>query len=373
MRALLATLLLAAGFAAGTFAADVPAKPARAFHYIHDQAPEIPWSMHVVKVQLRNPDLEIHTALGRKDGIAMNVVSEIAKSIPPALGQPVAAINGDFYQNSDHYQGRPRDLQICHGELVSAPSGHACLWLDTQGTAHMTNFQSRLRMVWPGGYSVPIGLNEERTSDSAVLYTSLVGNSTHAPAGLALILERGSSTHWLPLAAGETYTPRVREISTDPDTPLSPDILVVSLGQRLVSKAPAIVPGMSLQIITETSPNLPGVTTAIGGGPTLVRDGQVMEWTGLQARQPRSAVGWNHDFLFLVEVDGRQGQLSLGMSFPELAAYMVKLGCTDAINLDGGGSSTLWVLGNVINSPSEGRERAAANAIVVIEKNRRKP
>lgn len=357
----------------GAADANAPAaKPARGYAYVHDQAPEIPWSMHVVKVQLRHPDLEIHSALGRRDGFAMAVVSEIARTIPPAVGTPVAAINGDFYHNSDHYRGRPRDLQICRGELVSSPSGHACFWLDPDGNPHMTNLQSRLRVVWPGGFSVPIGLNEERNSDSAVLYTAAVGNTTHAPAGLALVLERGSSSRWLPLAAGETYSARVRESSEDPDTPVTADTMVVSFGPRLVQKLPAVLPGMTLQVITETFPNLTGVTTAIGGGPTLARNGQAMEWTGLQARQPRSALGFNRDTLFLVEVDGRQGNLSLGMSFPELAAYMLKLGCTDALNLDGGGSATLWVLGNVMNSPSEGRERPAANGLVVVEKPRHK-
>ena len=54
------------------------------------------------------------------------------------------------------------------------------------------------------------------------------------------------------------------------------------------------------------------------------------------------------------------------MTFPELAAYLVKLGCTEAINLDGGGSATLWVYGNIMNSPSEGRPRPAANALVIL-------
>jgi exopolysaccharide biosynthesis protein len=56
------------------------------------------------------------------------------------------------------------------------------------------------------------------------------------------------------------------------------------------------------------------------------------------------------------------------MTFPELAAYMIKLGCEEAINFDGGGSATMWVLGNVMNSPSEGQERPGANALVLVRK-----
>ena len=69
--------------------------------------------------------------------------------------------------------------------------------------------------------------------------------------------------------------------------------------------------------------------------------------------------------MFLVQVDGRQSDLSVGMTFPELADYLVKLGCQNAVNLDGGGSATLWALGQVVNSPSEGQQRPGANSLVV--------
>jgi exopolysaccharide biosynthesis protein len=94
-----------------------------------------------------------------------------------------------------------------------------------------------------------------------------------------------------------------------------------------------------------------------------------MHWSGfLHMRHPRSALGWNKDYIFLVEVDGRQSNISLGMTFPELADYLIKLGCSEAMNLDGGGSATLWALGSVRNSPSEGDERPSANALVVVRK-----
>ena len=56
------------------------------------------------------------------------------------------------------------------------------------------------------------------------------------------------------------------------------------------------------------------------------------------------------------------------MTFAELADYMIKLGCEEAMNLDGGGSATLWFFGQVVNSPSQGDERGMANALVLIQK-----
>ena len=60
------------------------------------------------------------------------------------------------------------------------------------------------------------------------------------------------------------------------------------------------------------------------------------------------------------------------MKLDELADLLIKdYGVYNALNLDGGGSATLWVLGNVINSPSEGYERPSANALVLVQKPQR--
>jgi exopolysaccharide biosynthesis protein len=123
-------------------------------------------------------------------------------------------------------------------------------------------------------------------------------------------------------------------------------------------------------LIVETTPDLSEVDVAIGGGPALVMDGKVMSWKGwIHMRHPRTALGWNKTHIFLVEVDGRQSDVSVGMTFSELADYMRKLGCDQAMNLDGGGSATLWAFGAVRNSPSEGQERPSPNGLVVVRKN----
>ena len=143
--------------------------------------------------------------------------------------------------------------------------------------------------------------------------------------------------------------------------------MVLSLGPR-ISPVPKLAAGTLLQISTAATADFSGAKTGLAGGPTLIRGGAVVQSNGFQMRAPRTAIGWNKDYFFMVEVDGRQRNLSVGMTFPELADYMLKLGCEEAINLDGGGSSTMWVLGNVQNSPSEGQERPGANALVLVRK-----
>jgi exopolysaccharide biosynthesis protein len=87
-------------------------------------------------------------------------------------------------------------------------------------------------------------------------------------------------------------------------------------------------------------------------------------------RHPRTAIGLRPDgtWVFVI-VDGRQPELSVGMSLKELTQVLLSLGCVDALNLDGGGSSTLYYRGQVVNSPSDTtKERPVSDAIVILRK-----
>ena len=365
--------LISCALAAGTDSATnhTPAHPPThtgGINYIHDEVADVPWSIHIVKVDRSHADLRFETTLGAGTQLGMSVVSEQVKALPAEFGRPLAALNGDFFKSHDKYPGDPEGLQIMRGELISAPRPtHSCFWIDAAGQPRVTNIQGRFTATLRNGTVVPFGLNEERTPDDAVLYTAANGTSTRTSGGVELVLTRGTATNWLPLQVGETYTATVSEVHADGDARLTADTMILSAGPKAAARLAKVKPGEIVKISTATVPDVRGSLTAIGGGPALVRGGKALPFTGLQPRHPRSAFGWNKDYFFLVEVDGRQ-RTSAGMSFPELATYLANLGCTDAINLDGGGSATLWAYGNVMNSPSEGHERPAANALVVVRK-----
>jgi exopolysaccharide biosynthesis protein len=132
-----------------------------------------------------------------------------------------------------------------------------------------------------------------------------------------------------------------------------------------------------LKVSTATVPDLSGVKTAISGGYVVVRNGQkqtiqvpnsdAYKYRSVGERHPRSAIGVNHDHIFFVEVDGRQPELSVGMTLAELGDYMQKLGCELALSLDGGASATLWFRGKVVNSPCDGKDRPIANGLVLLQ------
>jgi exopolysaccharide biosynthesis protein len=111
-----------------------------------------------------------------------------------------------------------------------------------------------------------------------------------------------------------------------------------------------------------------GIIELIGGSKRFINEGRVEgNWPD---RHPRSAIGFNKDQskFYMVVVDGRQ-ENSAGMTLTELGEFMAGFGVYNALNLDGGGSSTLWVRNKVVNSPSDKTgERAVSNILMVVPK-----
>jgi exopolysaccharide biosynthesis protein len=108
----------------------------------------------------------------------------------------------------------------------------------------------------------------------------------------------------------------------------------------------------------------------VGGIPMLVRDGKVVVQpcsSSFCRRNPRTAIGWTASGdVLLVVIDGRRHRWSVGASLLEMARVMRDHGAVQALNLDGGGSSTMVVRGDVINRPSDGHERRISNAVVIL-------
>ncbi len=108
----------------------------------------------------------------------------------------------------------------------------------------------------------------------------------------------------------------------------------------------------------------------ISGNSMLIRNGRVVEHKDPK-RNPRTAVGLDvkGKKLIILVVDGRKPGVSLGMSYTELAAEMLRLGCYQALNLDGGGSSMMAVRDSatgemrILNEPSDGHERPVADVL----------
>jgi hypothetical protein len=129
------------------------------------------------------------------------------------------------------------------------------------------------------------------------------------------------------------------------------------------------------RIVSPEADVLRDAPDAVGGAGLLISGGApVTDWSGERLsptfatdRHPRSVIGVDGDGdIWLIAVDGRRPSHSVGMSFAELQRLGQALGLRDALNLDGGGSTTLVVRGQIVNRPSDlTGPRPVSDAIVV--------
>lgn len=132
-----------------------------------------------------------------------------------------------------------------------------------------------------------------------------------------------------------------------------------------------LVGAKKIDINITTRPEWKDIRHIISGGPYLVKDGEVfVDMTAqrlgaIGGKNPRSAIGYTADNdLILVAVDGREGA-SVGMTLMQLAGFMKSIGCVGAINLDGGGSTVMYVKGQIVNNPAVKGGIPLSNAIVL--------
>ncbi|HXG53856.1 MAG TPA: phosphodiester glycosidase family protein [Vicinamibacterales bacterium] len=146
-----------------------------------------------------------------------------------------------------------------------------------------------------------------------------------------------------------------------------------------VTRTPGRRPGYR-PLLSSSPHDWSRVPHAISGAGLLVLGGrEFREWTderiaaGFQtARHPRTVIGTDaKGAIWLITVDGRNPSLSLGMSFGELQRLSKRLGLRSALNLDGGGSTTMWVGGRIVNHPSDpAGPRKVSDAILVVPRRR---
>lgn len=200
-------------------------------------------------------------------------------------------------------------------------------------------------------------VNGKRNGDSLVVFTPEFGRSTLTDGdGLELVLIRG----------------KVVAIRGS-DSIIPPDGIVVSASGEEAAALNAIRLGDPVELEYHVNAPWDRIVHAVCGGPRLITDGRI-EITGkaerfdpsiVTGRHPRTAIAETYDGrLLLVVVDGRSKR-SAGMTLVELAAYLQRLGARQAMNLDGGGSSTLLADGKVLNRPSDGKERPISNGLLI--------
>lgn len=279
----------------------------------------------------------------------------------------LAAVNADFFP----WTGDPIGAMVIGGELVSSPyPGRAMFaWGPGYFATGPLGFTANLKSA---GVEIAIdGVNQDCGEDMCVLSTPRAALATASKPAVALVLR--TEGHVTPngtlKATAEVFVPDLRKAAIEPGT------LVISAIGPKAEQLVKIARGAEVTITTRsTGVDWKKAQHAIGGGPTLLNRGKLAIDPASEKfsedfstkRHPRTAVGVTAaGDVWLVVIDGRQA-MSRGATLEETALILQKYGCVNAINLDGGGSSQIGLAGLTLNRPSDGKERAVCNSLLVI-------
>ena len=135
-----------------------------------------------------------------------------------------------------------------------------------------------------------------------------------------------------------------------------------------------VVKAENFELDMRMNPDWENVNHIISGGPYLVREGEIyvdmtaQKLSAIGGRNPRTAIGYTREnHLIMLTADGREGA-SVGLTLMELAGLMKEFGCVNAMNLDGGGSTVMYVGGSVVNKPAVQGGIPLSNTLTVSRK-----
>ena len=289
----------------------------------------------------------IQIGFGEDKLLGTQTTSEISKS-----NEAIAAINGSFFKSN----GNPIGLIIKDYKLLSVPVfARSCFGISREGKALISRPHFQGEVVTEKGIIKMEGLNQSTPSDANILFTHEFGLKPADIRNSYYLVFQDNSL--LKVSESAPLIPRNGTVLRV-DRDRFPWVAKLSALSRVILSYGLSAPWNSMKL-------------AIGGGPKLLHDGllaidykEQFSKAIIEQRAPRTAIGIDDvGNLILVVVDGRQ-TLSKGLTMLELADLMHSIGARQAMNLDGGGSSTLFLDGKVVNKPSDGHERKVSNAIL---------
>lgn len=356
-----------------------------------------PWRINILEVDPAG--FQGRMALGLAGGkiAGLEPVTKIA-----ARENALAAVNASFFvlSEKDGILGDIAGLGVYNGQLVSeGVIGRNALILGSgpRNGARIRPYDPGINLIWPDG-SITFADGINRRPD----YTRNCDNADNASTSVSVhdatctdegeIIVFNGYSGFEPDAAGAltlSVSKGGRITTGESDAwSMGDGYLLVATGDRAVEVSGKLQDHDTVQIRTGSEgEEMP--TYAVNGGPMLLSGGAkvntadregwllgadmssgqadaVHRW--FNVRNPRTAAGITGDGrLLLVTVDGRQPSHSVGATIRELRSLMQSIGATDAINLDGGGSTTMVVGEAVVNRPSDPTgPRPVADALLVL-------
>ena len=326
-----------------------------------------PFRVDVLRIDLLTPSLAIESF--RPDTLVPVSLQVRRRQI--AGGVILAAVNADFFSFKT---SRPVGNQVVNGVFVSGISSRR---------SHLGIVGRRRPMMAPLSFSGKwfihgrmaslAGINRGRRAGETVLYNSYWGTNTGPDSGGIKAVLALADSRWRVM---DTVVTVVRALVEDRVAEIPEDGAVLAYSQS--EKGVGCMVGDTVKLLLGFAGSTSRFSQVVGGAGRILRNGRVaieedtvaegLKPAFLTARHPRTFVGINRDttVMVLCTVDGRQTS-SVGMNFQEMSEFLLKIDAWDAINLDGGGSTTMVVNGGVVNTPSDSTgERGVANSVQLL-------
>ncbi|MGZ8437005.1 MAG: phosphodiester glycosidase family protein [Candidatus Limnocylindrales bacterium] len=332
-------------------------------------------AVNLVEVDQSNPSIVFEESLSNERVTGLERVSSQAINRSHEAHRVIAAINGDVWAGfSNDAESAPNGLDVEAGELVtSGTAGRPTFGVGADGRPILGSplVTTTLATATLGQFVIN-RVNQLRRPAELVVYTPHFGPRTSSAASGVDVVITGMA---LPIRTSGTWTGIVQQTRiADGGGPIDPGSVIVTVPST--SLLVNVQPGEQVTLTTTVTPGWEAVQQAVGGREWIVRDGAPSispHPASADEIHPRSAVGLTADGrLILATVDGRETGVSEGVRLSDLAELMMERGAVQAINLDGGGSSTLVVrrAGTdtpvIVNKPSDGAERPVTNSIQVV-------
>lgn len=288
----------------------------------------------------------------------------------------VAAVNGAFF---DMASGIPLGMVVTEGILRSSGNVNSVGFFD-DGSAVIGLPELTVSAELPSGEAVSLHYNKVLTkSNGFCLYSQDYDPMTKTPIAAYHVLLKPAGHKTAQLTLDDTLELEVIGTSTQSSCEIPEGGFVLSYAAESVytsglAKIKALADGDRITVQTSCAREWKNVEYACSGGDLLIENNRICNSFSLQgADSPdaRTAVGIKRDgTVVLYTVDQSNG--SKGLALSQLAARMKELGCSEAMNLDGGNSTVIGATLpgnpslNIVNSPSDGIDRPCANYIFLV-------
>lgn len=283
----------------------------------------------------------------------------------------LVAVNGSYFGNGD----TPENGMVQSGWYAKRfddnTGGSGLVWtLNRQVFIGDCIVHKPEKQTLQIGDTAPVqvsGINIAPEGDEIILYTPQFGARTPARSGGVEIVVQLTRPLLIIPPSGSAVVGTITAVreSSDGSTLIPFDSLVISVGKDLRGSLPANlelnttvrfnqeITGFKRDCKTTTSLPWTKAYASIGAALHLLEGGTAYPPEVDDTRAPRTAIAYDAGFIYLIVVDGRQPDYSIGMTFQELAQFITgMLGAQNAVAQDGGGSSTMVANGRVVNRPS---------------------